>query len=439
MSQLVTNKSVFSKWIVPPSLSTLSRDFFEIIDFSTLWIIEQRANLPANIISVFMKQMKQKTTLEDDAFKILRRQRQLPDVAIKELVEWLRYPNLSWRADGILGNQASLPKETIDSAIENLFDCSRSNFWALWDPEYNCSVCLRQDLHAEAIGKVWDFLEKEALRGNETPDHILLDLSRMHLIQSDDIERLGTFLEKRLRHIYTESRKIADEALGQQACRATNVLKVFVKLFRDEQSALFKAAQHILQKQPALSNVIIDKLRNLFEIDKLKVVAVLKERLSLPNEAIKWLARQITEGEEAEIKCREAVDYLLGQSDLPDYLADSLPELIVEGVNFGLVAKLLGQQKEPSSKVINRFVELIPYKTRLYTTPEVIFQQAFADPLTQALKETSKKHKSVVEAHKSPSGIRSASEFSADHRAHYRTGGSQIEHSLQLSAPPSQA
>ena len=65
---------------------------------------------------------------------------------------------------------------------------------------------------------------------------------------------------------------------------------------------------------------------------------------------MKWLVAQTTEAKDTDIRCREAVDYLPGQSDLPDYLVNSLPELIEDGIDFKLVAKLLGQQIEPSSE-----------------------------------------------------------------------------------------
>ena len=334
-------------------------------------------------ISFFMEQIKQKTTLERDSITILRRQRHLPDVKIKELVEWIKVPRLSRYADQILSNQVYLPKETIDSAIENILN-QRSSDWDLW---YKSSVCLRHDLHAEAIGKVWDFLENATSRGDEISDRILLDLSRVHLLPADDIERLGNFLERRLRHKYTESRKIADEVLGQQPSLATNVLKIFVRLFRDEHSELFRAARHIVQKQPALSDDTIDKLRALLRNDEHKVVAVLKERLQLPDEAMKWLETHITKGKDKDIKYDEAVNYLLSQSDLPNYFVNSLPELTEMGIDFMQVAEILRQQKKPSDEVVNRLVELCP-SGNYFRLREFIKKHGSADPFTKALEQT---------------------------------------------------
>ena len=368
-------------------LQFVSREFCETTDFSTMWIHEQGANLPMDTISFFMEQIKQKTTLEKDSVTILRRQRHLPDVKIKELVEWIRVPRLSRYADQILSNQVNLPKETIDSAIENILNQGSSGSLSDWDLWYKSSVCLRHDLHAEAIGKVWDFLEKATSRGDNVPDRILLDLSRMHLLPPDDIERLGNFLERRLRHKYSDSGKLAGEVLGQQAGLATNVLKIFVRLFRDEHSDLFRAARHIVQKQPALSDDIVNKLRALLKHDKHKVVAVLKERLQLPDEAFEWLETQITKGKDKDIKYDEAVNYLLSQSDLPNYLVNSLPELTEMGIDFLLVTEILRQQKKLSDEVVNRLVELCP-SGHHFRLRKLIKNHGSADPFIKALEQT---------------------------------------------------
>ena len=373
INQLTANRR--DKWFYGLGPVNLPREFLETMDFSTMWMVEQGANLPANTISFIMEQMKLKTKLEGNAFTVLKRHRRLPDVTIKELVEWLKDPDLSWYADGILGNQANLSKETIDSAIENLFDHNRFDSWDRWDRRFERPVCLRQDLHAEAISKVWKFWEKGALRlDGIPPDRILLDVSRMHLLQPDHIERLGTFLEQRLRHSCIELREIADEALGQQASLATNVLKILVKLLRNEHNELFQAAQHILQEQPALSDDVIDKLRDLFKNDKRKVAAILRERLKLPAHTTTLLMAQIPDRQDAPIEYDKVVHYLLGQSDLPDYLVGSLPELIEEGVDPSLVAKLLGQQENPSNEVLN-------------PVPKVTNQGAFAGPLINVLEQ----------------------------------------------------
>ena len=334
-----------------------------------------------------MEQINQKTTLEKDLVTILERQRHLPDTKIKELVEWIRVPHLSRYADQILSNQVNLPKETIDSAIENILDQRSSASLAHRDLWYKNSICLRHDLHAEAIDKVWDFLEKVTSRGDEIPDRILLDLSRIHLLQPDDIERLGIFLESHLRHRYPESMKLAHEVLEQQASLATDVLKIFVRLFRDEHSKLFRAARHIVQKQPALSDEIVSKLRALLEDDKDKVVAVLQERLQLPDKAFKWLEMHITKGKDKDIKYDEAINYLLSQSILPNYLVNSMPELIEMGIDFMLVAEILRQQKKLSDEVVNHLVELCPSGNYSLLT-ELIRKHGSADPFTKTLEQT---------------------------------------------------
>ena len=388
IDQLIANNG--DKGVIRAAASSLqfvSREFCKTIDFSTMWILKQRANLPTDTISFFMEQIKQKTTLEKDLVTILGRQRHLPDTKIKELVEWIKAPHLSRYADQILSNQVNLPKETIDSAIENILDQRSSASLADWDPWYRNSVCLRHDLHAEAIDKVWDFLENATSRGDEIPDRILLDLSRIHLLQPDDIERLGDFLGSRLRHIYPESMKLADEVLEQQASLATDVLKIFVRLFRDEHSELFRAARHIVQKQPALSDEIVNKLRALLEADKDKVVAVLQERLQLPDKASKWLETHTTKGKDKNIKYDEAINYLLSQSDLPNYLVNSMPELTEMGIDFTLVAEILRQQKKPSDEVVNRLVQLCPSGEYSRLT-KFVEKHGSADQVTKTLEET---------------------------------------------------
>ena len=367
--------SIGDKSKSPEFIDTVKRNF------TTIWIPEQKAKLPETDISFFMRQIQSERGQEDGAMKILMQQRHLPDVAIRELVEWLKDPYLSQYADKILGTQATLPKETIDSAIEKLSD--RRSFGSLrrWYCLYPSSVFLRQDLHAEAIAKVWEYLENAALR---IPDDIFLRVSRTHLLQPDHAERLGNLL---LRNGCTELEDFAIKVLGQQPSLPINVLKIFVELLRRENSGLFGAAQKILQKQPDLHRDIIDELRELFRNDKHKVVAVLKERLGLPDKAFQWLMAQITEGQDAVIRSSQVVDYLLGGSDLPHYLVNSLPELIKKGVSFTLVAELLDQQRKLSNKVVDSLGELIPSDNAFTEMPKVI-NQAFADPLIKILEHT---------------------------------------------------
>ena len=378
-----------------------SPEFIDTIkrNFTTIWIPEQKAKLPETDISFFMRQIQSETGQEHGATKILMQQRHLPDFAIRELVEWLKDPCLSPYADQILSTQATLPKETIDSAIEKLFDPAikklfdRRSFRSLghwYYLYYPSSVILRQDLHAEAIAKVWEYLENAALRNVKIPDKILLRVSRTHLLQPDHAERLGNLL---LRNGCTELEDSAIKVLEQQPSLPMNVLEIFVELLRRENSRLFRAAQKILQKQPDLHRHIIDELRELFENDKHKVVAVLKERLGLPDEASQWLRAQITEGQDAAIRSSQVVDYLLGESDLPHYLVNSLPELIKKGVSFTLVAELLGQQRKLSNKVVDSLVELIPSDNAFTGMPEVINQQAFAGQLIKVLEQAISKTK----------------------------------------------
>lgn len=87
-------------------------------------------------------------------------------------------------------------------------------------------------------------LENAASRGDKIPDRILLDVSRIHLFQPDGIERSGNLLETRLRHIYTESSKLAVQALEQQASLATNILKSFVQSFRDEHQTTLETSTY---------------------------------------------------------------------------------------------------------------------------------------------------------------------------------------------------
>ena len=376
--------SIGDESISPEFIDTVKRNF------TTIWIPELKAKLPETDISFFMRQIQSERGQEYGATKILMQQRHLPDVAIRELVEWLKDPYLSQYADKILSTQATLPKETIDSAIEKLFD--RMSFGSLrhWYYLYPSSVILRQDLHAEAIAKVWEYLEDAALRNVKIPDKILLRVSRTHLLQPDHADRLGNLL---LRNGCTELEDFAIKVLGQQPSLPTNTLKSIVELLRDEHSEFFRPAQQILQKQPDLHRDIIDELRELFDNDKHKVVAVLKERLGLPDKSSQWLMAQITEGQDPAIRFSQVVDYLLGESDIPHHLVNSLPELVKKGASFTLVVKLLGQQKKLSNKVVDSLAELILSDDAFTEIPEVLNQQAFADPLIKVLEQAKSKIK----------------------------------------------
>lgn len=353
-------------------------------EFPTIGIPKQKPRLSETYASFFIEQIVLRTKHKDAAFAILRRQRHLPDVTVRELVERLKEPPLSEYADQILGNQINLPKDRIDDAVEKL--TSRSGYLCEWSEN---SVLLRQDLHAEAIGKVLDFLENKF---RVIPDHVLLDVSRMHLLQSNDIERLGKLIKKNLDidYGYKGLLALAVEALGQSVSPATNFLKILVKLSRHAHRKLIRAAQNVLQKQPALQDDIIDKLRDLFRSDKDKVVAILKERLQLPDRAIDWLRTYIPERKDEPIKYEEAVNYLLSDTDLPDYLVNHLPGLILEGIDSSLIATLICQQKILSNEVVDRLVKLIPfehYTWSLGERPVVINRYDFVDPLITALEQ----------------------------------------------------
>lgn len=367
--------SLFSEFV-----DAMRRNFF------TLWIPKQKLRLPEIYTSFCMEQMVLRTEHEDAAFAILSQQHHLPDVVVEKLVEWLKDPRLSKYADHILGDQTTLPKETIDYAIEKI--TSQSGYWIKKD---KTSVLLRQSLHAEAIGKVLDCLEHRTQHYSIIPHRVLLDVSRMHLLQSDDIERLGKLLEWHLRRRYKDSLDLAVKALGQRVRTATGVLKILVKLSRGARCSLLRAAQHILQKQPALQDDIIDKLRDLLRSDKSKVVAILKERLQLPDNTINWLSAQIPERKDAPKKYEKTVNYLLSDTDLPDYLMNSLPELMFKGIGYRLIIKLIGQQRVLSNEVVDLFVNLIPSEDFIWQwriEPEVTNRHYFVDRLITALEQT---------------------------------------------------
>ena len=246
-----SDKSLFC-WIMP---SQYALKFSDNFNFTTMRIFAQRSKLPESTASLFMEQIRSQSNPEIYAYRTLMLQHHLPDKAIEDLVEWLEDPRLSGYAVQLLGNQTALSKETIDYTTEKL--TGPLGYWDIH--QYRSSVCLGQDLHAEAIGKVMDFLENAALRATVIHDPISLDLSRMHLLQPD-VERLGSFVKRRPCSIYKESKDLAVKALGQQANLSTNVPQVFVKLLRDEHSECFGTAQQILQKQPALHDDIVDKL-----------------------------------------------------------------------------------------------------------------------------------------------------------------------------------
>ena len=151
---------------------------------------QEEQSCPKKKIFFFLEQIQSGTKLKSKALKFLQWQRHLPDVAIQTLVDWLKDRDLCDLAIQILGIQAALPKKTIDYAIEMTMNQRSPYFSGYWRLLHQNSVWRRQDLHAEAIAKVWDYLEDAALRGVEISDEFLLDMSRTHLLKPDYVERL---------------------------------------------------------------------------------------------------------------------------------------------------------------------------------------------------------------------------------------------------------
>ena len=353
-------------------------DFPKKYYFATLWAIKQGMKLPETTVSDLMEQIRLDTDKGYGATRIFGRQRHLPQFAIKEMGEWLKDPSQSKLVYEILGKQATLSNEVINCVIGNfiyLFSVES------WDHPYGTSFYVRQDLHAEAIAKVWEILENAARRDWEIPDRVLLDLTRMYPLQAEDADKFRSFLQE---GASAGLQEFAIKVLGCQPCLPKKFLEILVDLLRSERRTLFGKVHKILEEQNDLQPDTIDEFRALFEKDKHKVVVVLKECLRLPDKADTWLIAQIPEEYD---EYRGVVDYLLGQSDLPDYLVDSLPDLLEEGVDFKLVAELLGQQKRLSEEVVSRLLRRIPWKGDLFLTgiPTVMNQHAFTYPLIEAL------------------------------------------------------
>ena len=110
----------------------------------------------------------------------------------------------------------------------------------------------------------------------------------MILLEFENLERDRPLIDVMIK-CFEDSVKLLEQDLQPEMYRKQlkflNVLKMFVTLLRDEHSELTRSARHILQKQPALSDSIINKLRDLLTIDEHKVAAILQERLQLPHEA----------------------------------------------------------------------------------------------------------------------------------------------------------
>ena len=346
-------------------------------DFVTLWAIRQGLKLPDATVSDLLEQIRLDTDERYDATLIFGRQRHLPEFAIKEMIEWLKDPRLSKLAYEILGNQATLSNEVINCVIGNsIYPFSVES----WDESDGTTFYARQDLHPEAITKVWEILENAARRNWKIPDRVLMDITRMYPIQAEDVEKFGNFLQE---GGSAGLQEFAVMVLGRQGSLPKNILSVLVDLLRGEQRTLFGKVQKILQEQTDLPPDIIDEVRALFVEDKHKLVVVLEEYLQLPDEAYKWLMAQIIEGDDED---RGVVDYLLGQSDLPDFIVNSLPDLVDKGVGFKKVAELLRQQTKANEEDLSYLVRRT--SCDLYSlSEEIVDQRAFANPSMKALEQ----------------------------------------------------
>ena len=115
--------------------SKLSANIDSFINSGAYKLLGDDEKWPEPLVSHFMTQIKSKQ--DHNIAYSLESQRELPDCAIKKLIEWWKTNEspLSDLARPILANQKSLPKEAIDRAIRYLKDESTA-FWVRKRPRF---------------------------------------------------------------------------------------------------------------------------------------------------------------------------------------------------------------------------------------------------------------------------------------------------------------
>ena len=200
-------------------------NYLDNMDDSTLEDLDTGLPMDYTFAHLHMQQIQMESELTNRAFRVLRYQRHLDHAVIEELVEWLGDSRLSKYADQILGNQIRLPKETIDQAIEKL--TGPLGHWSLEESRF--SVCLRQDLHPEAITRVLNSVENAAWENEAVLLRTLLTISRMYLLQPEHMERLVEDLMYLCgRHVRLKN--LIVKALERISSLLIDILKISVKL-----------------------------------------------------------------------------------------------------------------------------------------------------------------------------------------------------------------
>lgn len=392
-------------------------------EYAVQFLIGQ-PKLPETTISFLLHQIQQATKLEGDALNILVRQRLLSEGTIATVCGWLRGGNgrLRSAAQNILSHQAMLAKETVDLIIEvsTLEDhyCGLSNV----RPLDISSLLWRRKLHPETITKILDLFVIAAHRKSYYV-RAIADILRYSVLEVDAIERLGAILQQSihmtrdpqstggtisLNSTCSPDNSLALGAVSMNGSRSrqhwvnreinilfilehnskltTNILRIILQLFRDENLQISNAALRILREQSCLDPDIIDELRELFKYNQLKAIRALKGRAELlDGELYAWLMKQITGGPDATISPRDAVTHLEGHSNLPNDLMEALPELM-GSVGPDRVGALVNLQGDLGSELITAFVEHYCFVAEhTWGTYKLSTRPEFIEPLITAM------------------------------------------------------
>lgn len=271
----------------------------------------------------------------------------------------------------IFSQQSNLPKEIINIALDEL-----TNDPTFFTGSYMIRNC--QNLHREAIAKLVNLFRRAVQENAKVPTYGVVLILQRQILQSDNVAELETVLRRSMRNKEKFESLISRtiDVFLRNKNIPINILKLFVQLLKPTQGgeSISSQAAIAFQNQSHLSAEVIQDLREIFNDHPWETISALIGRVTLLNEALPFVMKQITLGVVSAKYVNITIKSLQGQSDLSEDIMTWLIRNIPKSrwkTRF-LISQLISQQKYLSDEVVSTCLEPDNLDRIIHRRPEFI-------------------------------------------------------------------